>query len=148
MTDTITTDLDPSPSRTRPTVFSAEMDTFLGKLPAWTTEANALAVDANANAVAAASSASDSANSAIASANSAASSGIYATQAASYANFKGLWSSLTGALAVPASVYHVNKYWMLLSNIADVTAKTPGVATEWVEYGVFDAFPNIFMMGF
>ena len=50
MTNLITTDLAPAPSRARPTLFSTEMDAFLGKLPAWTTEANALAEEANTNA--------------------------------------------------------------------------------------------------
>lgn len=49
------------------------------------------------------------------------------------ANFKGNWSALTGALAVPASVYHSSKFWLLLSNLADVTAKVPGVDAEWLE---------------
>lgn len=49
------------------------------------------------------------------------------------ANFKGNWSSLTGPLNIPASVRHATKYWLLLSNLADVTLKTPGVDAEWVE---------------
>lgn len=49
------------------------------------------------------------------------------------ANFKGNWSALTGALAVPASVYHSSKFWLLLSSLADVTAKVPGVDAEWLE---------------
>lgn len=49
------------------------------------------------------------------------------------ANFKGNWSALTGALAVPASVYHSSKFWLLLSSLADVTAATPGVSGSWLE---------------
>lgn len=45
--------------------------------------------------------------------------------------FKGTWSSLTGALSMPASVYHSNSYWILNTNLADVTAKEPGVDPEW-----------------
>jgi len=48
-------------------------------------------------------------------------------------NFKGSWSDLTGACTVPASVYHDEKFWMLLSDLADITAKEPGVDTEWTE---------------
>jgi len=61
-----------------------------------------------------------------------------ASSAAAAANFKGTWSSLTGALAVPASVAHGGLLWTLLSSVADVTAKTPGVAAEWqrVQFGV------------
>lgn len=47
------------------------------------------------------------------------------------ANFKGNWSALTGPLNVPASVFHSGSYWMLLSNLADVTAATPGVSGSW-----------------
>lgn len=49
------------------------------------------------------------------------------------ANFKGNWSALTGPLAVPAAVYHSGKFWLLLSALADVTAKEPGVDAEWLE---------------
>ena len=51
MVTTITTDLDPVPSRQRPVSFSSEMDTFLGKLVAWTTEANAVSTEVNNNAI-------------------------------------------------------------------------------------------------
>lgn len=47
------------------------------------------------------------------------------------ANFKGAWSSLSGALAVPATVYHSGKYWQLLENIGDVATEQPGVSTKW-----------------
>lgn len=49
--------------------------------------------------------------------------------------FKGTWSSLTGALSMPAAVYHNNSYWILNTDLSDVTASTPGVATEWDEVG-------------
>ena len=50
----------------------------------------------------------------------------------SAANFKGLWSSLTGPLNIPASVYHLSQYWNLASNLADVTLKVPGTDPEWI----------------
>ena len=58
---------------------------------------------------------------------------VLAAQAAalSASNFKGTWSTRTGAAAVPYSVAHLGAIWMLLSNIADVTVKVPGTATEW-----------------
>lgn len=49
------------------------------------------------------------------------------------ANNKGAWSGLTGALSVPASVAHAGGVWMLLSDVADVTAETPGVSAAWLE---------------
>lgn len=50
----------------------------------------------------------------------------------SAANFKGEWSSLTGALTVPSTVYHSGSYWQLLDDIPDVTASEPTlVNTDW-----------------
>ena len=50
----------------------------------------------------------------------------------SAANFKGEWSSLTGALTVPSTVYHSGTYWQLLDDIADVTASEPTlVNSDW-----------------
>ena len=51
----------------------------------------------------------------------------------STANFKGLWSSLTGSLNIPASVSHNDKFWQLLENVADVTTEVPGVSAKWQE---------------
>jgi hypothetical protein len=47
------------------------------------------------------------------------------------ANYKGEWSGLSGALAIPASVNHNGNLYYLISSLADVTTKTPGVASEW-----------------
>ena len=49
------------------------------------------------------------------------------------ANFHGPWSDLTGAANIPFSVFHSDRYWMLLSNLVNITTKEPGVDTEWVE---------------
>lgn len=118
------TPLSTPPSRDDPTNFSSRADTFLGELPTFATEANALAVAVNASEVAAAASAS-SANS---SATNAASS---ATVALAASNFKGEWSTLTGALNKPASVKNDGRFWLLLNNLADVTASEPGVSADW-----------------
>lgn len=56
-------------------------------------------------------------------------------------HFKGAWSTLTGALAVPASVFHNGAFWVLLSDVADVTAKVPGVAAEWKEAQTVSQLP-------
>lgn len=57
------------------------------------------------------------------------------------AHFKGAWSTLTGALAVPASVFHNGAFWVLLSDVANVTAKVPGVAAEWEEAQTVSQLP-------
>lgn len=47
-------------------------------------------------------------------------------------NFKGDWASLSGALNVPATVYHDGIYWQLLINVSDVTGSEPSLTnTEW-----------------
>lgn len=52
--------------------------------------------------------------------------------AAASADFKGAWSSLTGALNKPASVFHNGSFWALLNNLANVTTSTPSVTnTDW-----------------
>lgn len=52
--------------------------------------------------------------------------------AAASAHFVGAWSSLAGALAIPASVSHGGRVWVLVANVADVTAHVPGVSANWV----------------
>lgn len=47
------------------------------------------------------------------------------------ANFKGKWSTLAGALAVPATVWHNNGRWLLLENLANVATEQPGVSAKW-----------------
>ncbi len=47
------------------------------------------------------------------------------------ANFKGLWSGLTGALPKPATVKDGGRFWLLLDDLADVTAAVPGVSASW-----------------
>lgn len=47
------------------------------------------------------------------------------------ANFKGLWSSLTGSLSKPATVKDNGRFWLLLADLADVTAAVPGVSAAW-----------------
>jgi len=83
----------------------------------------------------AASDAATSASTAATQAGNAAGSAVAAQTAAAAslgaANFKGNWSSLTGALNTPACVKHSGRFWLLLNNLADVTAATPGVSSAW-----------------
>jgi len=105
------TQLPPNPKRIdEPAVFIPTADDWVAALDLWTTEANALAVDVNADEVSAANS---------------------ATSATASANHKGDWDDLTGALNIPASVSHEGLQWLLLNNLADVTASEPGVTADW-----------------
>jgi len=54
-----------------------------------------------------------------------------AAVSAASANFKGLWSTLTGALNKPASVKHNDRFWLLLNNLANVATSQPGVSADW-----------------
>lgn len=114
-----------APTRTDPSTFSTRADAFVGAIedmPAevntWAGEANTLKTEMNADAT----TATDAKNIAI----------IAQDKAVSSANFKGNWSDLTGALNIPASVLHNGTYWMLVSNLADVTASEPSdINVDW-----------------
>jgi len=111
------TPLPPSPSRAVPATFSTLADAFLGALPTFVTEANALEANVNSKE-----------SEYIAAAASAA-------LAAASANFKGAWASLTGAAAIPYSVSHLSRYWMLITATSDITADIPGTSAKWQEIG-------------
>lgn len=47
------------------------------------------------------------------------------------ANYKGQWSTLTGALNKPAAVGHGGLFWLLVNNLANVTTSEPGMTNDW-----------------
>jgi hypothetical protein len=98
--------------------FNTRAFALVASLAGFVTQANALEVAVDADRVSAA-----------ASATSATSSSLAATGAA---NFKGEWSTLTGALNIPASVSHNGVVWVLKANLANVTTATPGVSAQWL----------------
>jgi microcystin-dependent protein len=55
-----------------------------------------------------------------------------AEQAAATAGFAGEWSSLSGPLAMPASVYHDDLFWVLLDDVSNVESHEPGVSQLWL----------------
>lgn len=67
----------------------------------------------------------DNAQTAVTAANNAASASEVAMGAT---NFKGFWSSLSGALLKPATVKHNGRFWLLLTNLADVAASEPSAS--------------------
>jgi hypothetical protein len=131
---------DPPLRSDGPANFADNAEIFLSQLPTFATEANALEANVNAkeaSAVTQVSLATDQADAAAASAVTAADMATIATAAA---NYKGLWTSLTGALNMPASVYHNGAFWALNANLADVTTATPGVSASWTRAKVWVDF--------
>lgn len=59
-----------------------------------------------------------------------------ASVAMASANFKGEWSGLSGSLAKPASVAKDGRFWLLLNDLADVTAAVPGVSASWLAFDI------------
>ena len=112
------------PSRNDPVNFPSRADTFLGALPTFATEVNLVAEEINTNTLTAVA----QAGIATTAANNANSASIVSM---SSVNFKGLWTSLTGALNKPASVKHNGRFWLLLNNLGNVTTSTPGVSADW-----------------
>jgi len=108
-----------------PSVFSDAVDAFLTALPTMVTEENTAGAYIDQAVI-------DAATSETAAAASETAAAASATISQSNANFKGLWSNLTGALNIPASVYHSLLNWQLLNNLADVTASEPGATADWV----------------
>lgn len=100
------------PLRSQPATFTEDTEDLLSNLPGWTSEVNALAVQYEADA-------------AILAANT--------PSVLASANFKGLWSGLSGALNVPAMVYHLGAYWVLAANVANVATAVPGTSSSWID---------------
>jgi len=110
------------PSRSNPDTFATLADTFLGALPGFGAQVNAAAGQID-----------------LAEAS--------ATVAAASANFVGAWGDQTGAASVPLSVAHDDEVWLLLDDLADITASEPGVSSDWVTAGVLSLEGRIVEVG-
>jgi hypothetical protein len=56
-----------------------------------------------------------------------------AAEAVGATNYKGTWSSATGAYVSPASFLHNGEVWLLLVDVADITATEPSdVNSDWL----------------
>lgn len=116
----------PIPQRTQePALFSDNVDAFLTFIPDavdYFDEATTFTDDRAASADSSASAAALSQSSAAAS----------AAAAAASSNYKGEWSSLSGALNKPATVSHNGAFWVLVNNLANVALSEPSVTADWL----------------
>ncbi len=119
--------------------FAAKADAFAAALPQFVTETNTSAAFVDQRAIDADASATAAANSASAAAQAKTDAELARDAAQNVANFKGAWSSLSGALNPPASVTHNGQIWSLLYALANVGASEPGVSADWVAQGGIDA---------
>lgn len=108
--------------------FNSKAFALVAALNTFVTEANATGVAADVDAAAA-----------LASQIAA---GLSKDAAVASANFKGAWSVLTGALAIPASVSHLSKVWTLTESVANVTTEVPGTSAKWLAVSVNFASPD------
>ena len=104
--------------------FNADAYAYGTAMPGVVDGINDLADNAHTNALSANESATAAQQSALDASNAAA-------PALAAANYKGLWGDLTGALSKPACVKHEGRFWMLLSNLADVAVSEPDVSADW-----------------
>ena len=139
----------PTPDRNDPDNFAVKAQNFMGHFPTWTDEAEVFAVDMNGlkvDVIALKADTQGIKDAAVTDTQAITTTAMtYRDQAEGYkdeaeiardaalasANYVGVWANLTGALNAPAMVYHENAFWVLLSNLADVTLKEPGIDVEW-----------------
>jgi len=124
MTTQITPLATEKPQRGNRSTFSILMDAFITWLiNTFVPQLNTALVEINDNAIIAANGAGA------------------ATVALAATNFKGLYSSLTGAQLKGISCFHLGAFWILSADVADVTTKVPGTASEWKEAKTINALP-------
>ena len=121
--------IDALPSAPVPTDTTAEFNTkafaLVAALNTFVGQVNTDVIAANASVSAAAANAATAGNFATTSSNASAAS-------VAAANYKGEWSTLSGALNIPASVSYGGVIWVLKANLANVTTDTPGVSNQWL----------------
>jgi len=140
MTVPTITPLPPAPSRNDgPANFTPMADALMAAQPRFVDETNTVAAFAHQRALDADSRATDSATSAAAAQQALTDARLARDAAQSTANFKGPWSSLSGSLALPATVLHRQQIWTLLTGLANVAASEPGVSGDWLVMGGIDA---------
>ena len=117
------TQLTNTPLRTDPEFAQKAEDWNARQLPQLVTEMNEAIVEVNDNTVSAALSA----------AQAAAQADLAGAAVEGLDNFRGAWSTLSGALSPPASVFHAGRFWLLTEALPNVTLSEPGVdVSKWL----------------
>jgi hypothetical protein len=125
---TVISTLPTAPQRGQPAdEFNQNANVWVGALPAFTSQTNAVIGEVNSNASAIATNKTNSDVSADICES--------AEQVALASGYKGNWSSLTGSLNMPAVVSHSGFLWLLNVNLANVTTSTPSFTnTDWTVF--------------
>lgn len=124
------TALPTPPTRADAANFAVRADAFLGALPTFASEANALQTEVNAKELAAANSATNAATSATNAANSASAAASSASAASATAGVTA-WSAAT-AYTVGWNVYDTTDFLTYRRKVAGTTATRPGLdTTNW-----------------
>jgi hypothetical protein len=114
--------------------FNVTAENFTGNMPPWGSDVKAVADSAKTNAEYSNQRAGDANASAAAAAARLIDVQTAANGAFAAANYKGEWSTLSGALNVPATVTHLGRLWYLKLNLANVTTQAPALgSTYWGE---------------
>lgn len=132
--------LPPAPDPNNRSTFNSLAYPWSAALPTFGTQVSAVAANVKANADEAAASATSAAGyvstvaaSAAAAAQSVTDASTQVSIAQGAAQNKGNWSALAGALAMPASVVHSGRVWVLRANLANVTTSEPGLTADWLD---------------
>jgi hypothetical protein len=127
------TPLPAAPNRSaEPEIFSDAVDAFLTALPTLQGQINAAGTYIQGVGAQVDADKTTTGGHVTAAAGSASAAATSQALAAASADFKGAWSSLTGALNKPASVSHNGSFWALLNNLANVTTSTPSLTNaDW-----------------
>lgn len=117
-----------------PVEFNQRSEAVTLQMPGWSEDLQALGNVGHLNAISSMEFAADSQGFAQAAADRLGDVQTAANGAFAAANYKGEWSTLSGALNVPATVTHLGRLWYLKLNLANVTSQAPALgSTYWGE---------------
>ncbi|MGF6212323.1 hypothetical protein [Comamonas sp. 4034] len=111
--------------------YNVTAENFTGNMPPWGADVKAVADSAKTNAEYSNQRASDSNTAAETAAARLVDVQTAANGAFAAANYKGEWSTLSGALNVPATVTHLGRLWYLKLNLANVASQTPTLGSAY-----------------